>query len=127
FLASTNYGLKSGWLDMSSYDPDLSRSLYLIVLSADDPSPFLLKTGDETVKAEKKEEKSEGDKKVTVKLDVEGITNRILAVDIPAREYTELVAGPENSVFFLESVPNQGGMTLQQYDIAKQEKKEFMG
>jgi len=29
YLASTDYGLASGWLDMSSYDPDLTRTLYV--------------------------------------------------------------------------------------------------
>lgn len=126
FLASTNYGLKSGWLDMSNYDTDLTRSLYMIILSADAPSPFLAKTGDEEVKSDKKEDKAGEDKEVTVKLDADGIANRILAVDVPARNYTALVAGPENTVFFLESVPNESGMTMHQYDLIKQEKKEFI-
>jgi tricorn protease len=29
FLASTNFGLNSGWLDMSSYERPTTRSLYL--------------------------------------------------------------------------------------------------
>ena len=42
FLASTNYGLNSGWLDMSSYDPGLDRSLYCMVLSSDGMSPTMV-------------------------------------------------------------------------------------
>ena len=29
FLASTDYGLNTGWLDMTSYDRPVTRSLYL--------------------------------------------------------------------------------------------------
>src|SRR5881296_29096 len=47
FLASTNYGPRSGWLEMSSLDHPVSRAMYLIVLSATDPSPLLPEPGDE--------------------------------------------------------------------------------
>ena len=41
FLASTDYGLNTGWLDMTSYDHPVTRALYLTLLKADEPSPFL--------------------------------------------------------------------------------------
>ena len=47
FLASTDYGLQSGWLDMSSYETKLTRSLYAIVLSKEDQSPTAPKSDDE--------------------------------------------------------------------------------
>ncbi|PHN00642.1 S41 family peptidase [Flavilitoribacter nigricans] len=124
FLASTNYGLKSGWLDMSSYDPDLSRNLYLIVLDDSTSSPFMWKTGDESTGEKKKEEKK--DEEVQVNITPAGISNRILAVDIPSRNYTGLLAGPAGSVFILESVPNESGAVLHKYDLEKQENSEFM-
>ena len=34
FLASTNYGLNTGWLDMTSIDRHFTRGIYLMVLSA---------------------------------------------------------------------------------------------
>ena len=39
FLASTDYGLQSGWLDMSSVDVPYSRSLYALVLAGDGKAP----------------------------------------------------------------------------------------
>ncbi len=56
-LASTNYGLQTGWLDMSSYDPSVTRSLYAIVLNKDDKAPNLPKTDEEEVKEEKRRRK----------------------------------------------------------------------
>src|SRR5499426_2096986 len=40
FLASTDYGPRTGWLEMSSVDRPVRRSIYLAVLSASDPSPL---------------------------------------------------------------------------------------
>lgn len=47
FLASTNYGMSVGWLDMSSFDRPLERAIYLAVLAADEPSPLLPESDDE--------------------------------------------------------------------------------
>ena len=41
FFASTDFGLKSEWLDMTSYDHTENFDLYLAVLKKDEPSPLL--------------------------------------------------------------------------------------
>ncbi len=41
FLASTDFGLRSQWLDMTSYDHDVNFGLYLAVLKKTEPSPLL--------------------------------------------------------------------------------------
>src|SRR5262249_61412263 len=41
FLASTDFGLRSQWLDMTSYDHNETFGLYLAVLKKGDPSPLL--------------------------------------------------------------------------------------
>ncbi len=41
FLASTDFGLRSQWLDMTSYDREENFGLYLAVLKKGDPSPLL--------------------------------------------------------------------------------------
>lgn len=41
FLASTDFGLRSQWLDMTSYDHDETFGLYLAVLKKGEPSPLL--------------------------------------------------------------------------------------
>jgi tricorn protease len=41
FFASTDFGLKSQWLDMTSYDHNETFGLYLAVLKKDEPSPLL--------------------------------------------------------------------------------------
>ena len=41
FLASTDFGLRSQWLDMTSYDREETFALYVAVLRKSDPSPLL--------------------------------------------------------------------------------------
>ncbi len=41
FLASTDFGLRSQWLDMTSYDHDENFGLYAAVLKKGEPSPLL--------------------------------------------------------------------------------------
>ena len=108
FLASTDYGLQSGWLDMSSYDPSVTRSLYCMILSKDGKSPTIPESDEEAVKSTdgeaKKEDKKEDKKSITVKIDQEGLANRIVALKLSARNYVALLSGPKHAVFILESI-----------------------
>jgi tricorn protease len=112
FLGSTNYGLNTGWLDMSSYDRPVTRALYLIVLNKDDASPLLPRSDEEKGKEEKKDSPAP-----VVKIDMEGIAQRIVAVDVPLRNYIALMSGPENYVFYAENIPNQPGSTVHRYNF----------
>ncbi len=137
FLAGTDFALNTGWLDMTSYDRPFTREVYLVVLSSEESSPLLPESDEEDVK--KKEEKDgekgsekaakndkEKDKKVKVRIDLKGIDQRILAVDIPLRNYSQLKVGAEGVFFYCESIPNQKGMSLHRYDLKKRESKPFM-
>lgn len=137
FLASTDYGLNSGWLDMSSYDPEVNRSLYCLVLSDKEKSPTIMKSDEEEASDETedkdqkgkskkdKKDKSEEDSLVVVTIDKVGLQQRIIPIDLPARNYGGLLAGKENSVFVTEFVPNQKGATLHKYDLKKLKAEEF--
>ena len=61
FLASTNYALNTGWLDMTSYDRPVTRALYLALLRADAPSPFLPRSDEEGVGDDDADEAGRGD------------------------------------------------------------------
>ncbi len=121
FLASTDFGLNTGWLDMSSYDRPITRSLYLTVLDAADSSPLLPLSDEENLPKEDKK----SDAAVTVIIDPAGIKSRIVAIDIPARNYTGLAAGPEGTVFYMEAIPNEG-TALKKYDLKKRKSEDFM-
>ncbi|WP_297336120.1 S41 family peptidase [Algoriphagus sp.] len=122
FLASTNFGLNTGWLDMSSYDRPVTRNLYFAILDANEKSPLLPQSDEEIAKAE---EKKENEETITVKIDEENLDRRIVAVDIPERNYIGLAAGPSNTVFYMESIPNEG-TTLKKYDLNKRKSEDFL-
>ena len=48
FLASTDFGLRSQWLDMTSYDREENFGLYLAVLKKGEPSPLLPESDEDT-------------------------------------------------------------------------------
>lgn len=123
FTASTNQGLSTGWLDMSSIERIQNRNAYLIVLKKDEPSP-LAPESDEEKASDKKDEakpaadakgdpkqaaaatKREEKKEVNVVIDFDGISQRILALPIPARDYAQLDAPKTGVVYLLENAPS---------------------
>lgn len=150
FLASTDYGLGSGWLDLSSYDRRIRQAVYLAVLSSDTPSPLLPESDEETGakdstakkdslpsplgKSGKKQEskktepapgKPEGDT-TRVRIDFDGIGQRVLDLGLPVRTYTQLQAGAAGVLFLTEAVENQDGVTLHRYDLKKRKSVPFL-
>ena len=129
-LASTDYGLQTGWLDMSSYDPSVSRALYAIVLNSKDKAPVLPKTDEETIKKEtdSKKEKKEAKKiaeKVKVIINENGLFERAVALKLPVRNYVGLLKGPKNKVFISESKLNSPGLIVHSYDVTKEKATVF--
>lgn len=129
FISSTDYGLNVGWLDMSSLDRPVKRAVYLVVLSSDESSPLLPESDDETLKKEsetKKEDTKEKKNDIKIMLDFKNINQRILALDIPERDYSDLQTGKEGQLFYLEFVPNESGALLHRYDLKEREAKQLL-
>lgn len=109
FTASTDMGLTTGWLDMTSEAHPVTRSVYVAVLRRDLPSPIVPLSDDEKPAASSQppEDKSRGktaEKPVTVSIDFEGLLQRTLALPIPAANYVGLAAG-ESGVLYLQEAP----------------------
>ena len=62
FTASTDMGLTTGWLDMTSEAHPVTRSAYVAVLRKDLPSPLAPESDDEKAAEDKEKEKSEKEK-----------------------------------------------------------------
>lgn len=132
FLASTDYGLNSGWLDMSSYDPSVSRSLYAVVLSADGKAPNLPKSDEEETKKEeeenakdKKDKKDKQEETKNITIDFTGIQNRVVSLKLPARNYQFIKSSQEHKLFIAEAIPNQQGLKVHSYDVKKEKPEDF--
>jgi tricorn protease len=153
FLASTDFALNVGWLDMTSYERPTTRAIYLVVLAKGEASPLLPESDEEAKEEEKgkadkaakngKEKKAKGDrdpkkdagkegekdeekKDVVVTIDFDGLGHRIVALDVPARDYRQLAAGAEGVLFYSEAVVNQKGLTLHRYTLEKRKAADVM-
>jgi len=135
YLGSTDYGLASGWLDMSSFDPDVSRSLYVTILHEDGASPFLPKSDDEETKEdndeEEEDEKSSKDEESSEKedkeeskpIDFEGIKNRVVTASDVAGDYVALERAPKGSVLVLKS--EESGLAASTYNLEKKKLEDW--
>jgi tricorn protease len=130
FMASTNFGPSTGWLEMSSIDRPVRRAIYLTVLSASEPSPLLPETGDEPPKPPEgapPQRPPAAPPAVTVRIDFDRITQRILAISVPPGEYGNLTAGAPGSFYYTEpTVSGQPSLRLQRYQIKDRAAAPFL-
>ena len=103
FTASTDVALSTGWLDMSSFQHPVTRSVYVMVLQKALPSPLAPESEEEKAKeaSQSGKDKAKDEKAVQVEIDLEGISERILALPIPARNYYGLFAGKPGILFLV--------------------------
>ncbi|HEU0177775.1 MAG TPA: PDZ domain-containing protein [Blastocatellia bacterium] len=133
FTASTNSGFGLGFLDLSSIEHQATRSVYAIVLRNDLPSPLAPESDEEKVAdsagggdqakddakpADKPDEKkpdvapakppaAPGARKDPdpVRIDLDRVSQRIIALPIPARPYGDLLVGKAGAIYLVENPP----------------------
>ncbi len=121
FTASTDVGPATGWLDMSSFNRPVTRSVYLIVLRKDTPSPLAPESDEEKVA----EAPAASKEPVVVTIDFDTISQRILALPIPARNYIGLRTAKAGTLYLLEAPPpltplaDAATMTLYSFTLEK--------
>lgn len=142
FTASTDIGPAVG-SGMSILNRRVTRSAYVVVLSKDDPSPLAPESDDEKdktdadkTKDEKGKDKKEAGKETPkVKIDLENIDQRTLALPLPARNYVGLSAGKAGTFFILEAPAFFGGddgpgggprMTVERFDLSKRKSEKVL-
>jgi tricorn protease len=132
FTASTDAAPTTGWLDMSSINRPVSRSVYLVVLSKDDPSPLAPESDEEKVGNEdptEQDEQTEEGSSVEVTIDTEDIDQRILALPVPAKNYLGLRTGKEGVVYLLEApsvVMGPVALTVHRFELEDRELEPFL-
>jgi tricorn protease len=149
FLASTDFGLSSQWLDMTSYDHQENFGLYLAVLKKGEPSPLLPESDEDAGIAatsqrggrpaaaaaepanpnadEVSQVAATPRQPVNVQIDFDGLQQRILAVPgIPVRQYSQLKTGVAGTVYYLEAGTGGGGSVLHRYRLSDRRSVEFV-
>ncbi|HQZ15642.1 MAG TPA: PDZ domain-containing protein [Vicinamibacteria bacterium] len=151
FFASTDFGLRSQWLDMTSYDREENFGLYLAILKKGEASP-LLPESDEDKGAPLEAPRASASPAaspapdataspspaaagassapVNVVIDFDGLQQRIVSVaGVPERQYSELKVGLSGSVYYLQA-PDAGGgargSTLHRYKLSDRKTAVFV-
>jgi tricorn protease len=148
FFASTDLGLKSQWLDMTSYDHDENFGLYLAVLKKGEPSPLLPESDEDKGAgsapgpgrgAANPAEPDAASAPVTpttmvrapvkVEIDFDNLQQRIIPVaGVAGRQYSDLHAGVAGTVYYLETTSRAGtgGRILQRYRLSERKAAPFV-
>ena len=63
---------------------------------------------------------------MSVKIDMDNIERRIVALQTSTGNYTGLMAGPENSVFYAEVKEGVSGLVINKFDLEKKKSTEFL-
>jgi tricorn protease len=135
FTASINSGPTAVGLDLSTQERPRRAGLYALVLAADGKSPLAPRAGDEEAKKdEKKEDKKDDAKKPDdkkpddkkadakkddkpkaeavkpIKIDLEGLADRIVALPVAERNYDSLSVASDGALYYLQH-PQPGAST----------------
>jgi len=134
FTASTDIGPTTTGIDMSGMNRPVTRSVYLIVLDKDLPSPLAPESDEEKDKPADKSKESDRavpgkEKNVVTKIDLDKISQRVLALPLPSRNYDNLQAGKAGTLYLSErpilpmAAPPSltggppGNITVQKFDL----------
>ncbi len=138
FFASTDAGPVVNWFDQSNNDNRITNSIYLVTLQKETISPFAKENDEEETPGEEKKEGTDkktgkqdsttSDKKSTaLRIDLEGIENRIIDIPLKPGNYYGLGMGKEGELLYIAAQFGVGeSSSLHKYDIKKRKDAEVM-
>jgi tricorn protease len=130
FSASTDAGPVVQWFAQSNAGMRLTNGLYMAVLAADVPSP-LKRRSDEAVEEPEEESEPEEDD-VQVRIDFEGIDQRIVALPVPPAFYYGLTPGADGQLYYLRADAMGGfgqplgGAALNRFELSTREQETLL-
>jgi len=127
--ASTDIGPTASWNDMSGFNRPVTRGVYLAVLRDDLPSPLTRDSDEENPATDKSGANKPPAEPAAVRIDWGRMDQRILALPIPAHNYTGLLAGKDGVLFLTEgpaipSIERENAVqkdTLHRFDLGKRQ------
>ncbi|MEZ5072398.1 MAG: PDZ domain-containing protein [Bacteroidales bacterium] len=135
YFASTDAGPVLNWFDQSSADMEMTRNIYLVTLSAETTSPFRRESDEEEVKKEEapeaavetkgrknKKEEATGPAEDLLRIDLEGILERIVPLPVKAGDYGNLASADDHTLLFIKA--EAGKRMLVKYDLKEQKEED---
>jgi len=152
FLASTDYGLNSGWANTSSMGADSQYAPYIVSLLADETSPFAPRSDEENreedgidedepkkdneknseVADETPDKDGEGSKESAkkpiekIEIDFKNIERRILPLPMPAGNYAFTMTAPKGTVFFAKIQGENRDLALLKFNLKSRKAEAFI-
>ncbi len=144
FAASVDRALATGWLDMSSYERPVRRSLYLVVLSDEASSPLAPRSDDEPSASEGERRgpaRGKGGRRgagadgeddeaepVVVDLDPDGIGGRIVPLPVEPGDVGDLRTAEGGLLLYLAWPDGSGddAPRLMRFDTEERESEELL-
>ena len=134
FTASTDAGPALTWFSQASSDIEATNSLYLAVLARGEPSPFASQSDEEAGSAEPEPEEDSADEpseETAVKIEFEGIGQRIVALPLSAAFYSNLQGGKDGQFFYLKAERVAAGgaplpTALSRFDLSSREESTLL-
>lgn len=102
---------------------DMSR-IYLITLAKETSSPFAPENDEVEIEKEEKKEEEKTSENNEIKVDIEGIKQRITAFPVDASNYWNL-SSAGNKLYYNQMDYGQKGYKLKMFDLCKEEEKEL--
>ncbi len=144
FAASTNSGPIQVGLNMTSQERPYRAGLYALVLSSDGESPLLPGRGDEESSADEEAEdesattdSEEGEEDQSTRIDLDGIGERMVALQVAERNYGNLEVGDDGNLYYVQYVQpggsneppgstSQAGNSLMRFDFEEREAESLL-
>lgn len=126
--ASTDAGPLLNWFSQASADLEATNALYLVVLAAGEPSPFAPESDEEAkpaaaaapAPAAAPESAAAAAGPAPVRIDFDGLSQRILALPLPPAYYSGLQVGKEGQLYYVKAdrIPSASGVSaLASFDL----------
>lgn len=138
-LSSTDAGPVVNWFDQSNQDMELSNSIYLVTLQKQTPSPLAKENDVEELKEEnkesaknekntkgKKDDSKEEEKIIPLKIDWDGIQNRILDIPVSSGMYYHLSVAKEGELFYVAQTPHSRENNLHKFSLKDRKDEVIM-
>jgi tricorn protease len=125
-FASTDAGPVVNWFDLSNQDMTMTSSIYLVTLRKDIISPLTKESDEESVKTDKTE-KAETEKPKILKIDTDGIQDRIIALPLRAGNYNSLGVAATGEILYIIRPDNPSDASkMHKYNLKDRKDEEVM-
>ncbi|HCM59417.1 MAG TPA: peptidase S41 [Bacteroidales bacterium] len=148
FFASTDAGPVINWFDLSSADMRMSSSIYLVTLRKDLVSPFAKESDEEKGPEEKTDAEKPApavaakgaskasaktqakapaaEKSEVLKIETEGLQERIVNVPVSPGNYAELGVAGAGEILYVVRPADGGASVLRKYNLKERKDEEVM-